>query len=92
MEIVLWIYGCSWAILLMVLLFSLIFQKQRFKDAFDGSPWIYVLLVLLAPIVILLIPYIVISSNIENRKRKKRNAEWELKQKKEEEERNQAKF
>lgn len=92
MEIVLWIYGCSWAILLIVLLFSVIFQKQRFKDSFDGSPWIYVLLVLLAPIVIFLIPYIVISSNIENRKRKKRNAEWELKQKKEEEERNQAKF
>ena len=68
MKILLFIYACSWALLLLVLAYSLIFEKQKFKEAFDESPWIYVAIFLLAPIVIFLIPYIVISSNIENRK------------------------
>ena len=92
MEIILWSYGCSWVILLLLLLYSLIFQKQKINDVFDDSLWIYVLIVLLAPLVILLIPCVLISSNIENRKKKKRNVEWDSRQKKEEAERNHAKF
>lgn len=92
MEITLWLYGCSWAILLLILLFSICFQKQKIKDAFDGSPWLYVLFLLFSPLVVLLIPYILISNRIKKRKCKKMNEERNLMEKKKEEEINLAKI
>lgn len=75
MNIVLIIYAVSWFILLVVYISSLISKKIKSSEK---EPWyLYALIIALAPLVVLLIPYLMISSFITNKKRKKTAKERE---------------
>lgn len=89
MAILLWIYGCSWAILGAIYLFAVI--KKRTAVADRESVWFFLAVLLLAPIVVLCIPYILISGHIEGKKNKARQAEYEKQQQLEQEEKEKAK-
>ena len=76
MKIVLIVYGISWLILMAVYIASL-FNKR--KNVFsEKEPWyLYAIIIAVAPIVVLLIPYLLISSFITNTKEKKAAKERE---------------
>ena len=86
MKIVLIIYGISWLIILIACLNSFLNKKNK-KDTFsiskDEDPWyMYVIAFLIAPVVVLAIPFILISNRKEEKARQKRNAKWEEEKKK----------
>ena len=89
MAILLWIYGCSWAILGAIYLFAVI--KKRTAEVDRESIWFLLAVFLFAPIVVLCIPYILISGHIKNKKAKIRAAEYELREQQEKERRELAK-
>jgi hypothetical protein len=74
MAILLWIYGCSWAILGAIYLFAVI--KKRTAEVDRESIWFLLAVFLFAPIVVLCIPYILISGHIKDKKAKIRAAEY----------------
>ena len=75
MKIVFIIYGISWLILLVVYISSLISKK---KKSSEKEPWyLYALIIALAPLDVWLIPYLLISSYITDKKRKKSAKERE---------------
>ena len=89
MAILLWIYGCSWAILVLIYLFAVI--KKRTAEVDRESIWFLLAVFLFAPIVVLCIPYILISGHIKDKKAKIRAAEYELREQQEKERRELAK-
>ena len=81
MKIVLIVYVISWLILLAIYIAS------RFKKNVDSSekqPWyLYAIIIVLAPLAVLLVPYILISSFIKKKKETKLAKEREEKEKQE---------
>ena len=89
MKTTLLIYAISWLILLIVYLTSRLGKNRDSGKSKD--PWyIYVIIFAIAPITVLIIPYIVWKSAKEEKQRKQRKADAELREKKEEERRNDA--
>lgn len=89
MKTVLIIYGISWIILLVVYLSSkLKKKKEQYNNPFNRKskePWyFYLAMILFAPLIILVIPYILIDEHIKDKAQKKRDAEWEEEKRKEE--------
>ena len=75
MKILIIIYTISWIVLLTIALISFL-QKNSSNPFKDKEPWyLYALLILCAPIVVLLVPYIIYSSYKNERKAKQRRAE-----------------
>ena len=76
MKIVIIIYIVSWSILLAVYIASLIGKK---KDRIsEKDPWyLYAIIIAFAPLVVLLIPYLLISSYIKEKKHEKAVKEQE---------------
>lgn len=75
MKILIIIYTISWIVLLTIALISFL-QKNSSNPFKDKEPWyLYALLILFAPIVVLLVPYIIYSSYKNERKAKQRRAE-----------------
>lgn len=72
MKILIIIYTISWIVLLTIALISFL-QKNNSNPFKDKKPWyLYALLILFAPIVVLLVPYIIYKNE---RKAKQRRAE-----------------
>lgn len=73
--IILAVYGISWAILLIVYLCSKFHKETHPEPFFDNKekePWyFYALLIVLSPIVVLYIPYSLISDAIKDKKHEK---------------------
>ncbi len=85
MKIVLLVYGISWGILLLIYLYSKFFQKPEKKRPYlhRQEPWyLDVSLIVFAPLVVLLAPYILISDVIKNKKQEKWQKEQEEKDRK----------
>lgn len=84
MKITLIIYGISWLILLCVFLYSKF--KQKDSDLYQNNEWyLYPIIVAFAPLVVLIMPYILVDGFIKDRKDRKRNAENEERQRLKEE-------
>lgn len=80
MKILIIIYAISWLIMLGVYVSSL-FSKNRLAKK---DPWyLYALIVILAPLLVLAIPYILISSYIKERKERKEDKECKANEDKE---------
>lgn len=91
MRIVAIIYGVAWLILLAIYVASL-FSKNRSLSV-SKEPWyIYAIIIGFAPIVVLIIPYIIWKSAKDDKEIKARNKEYERKQQEEEERINQANY
>lgn len=83
MKIVLIIYAVSWLIELLVYLLAIRKNNSFDSDSMDsGEKWAMVLAVLFAPIVILIVPFILINNARENRRdrkaEEKRNREKDI--------------
>lgn len=80
MKIVFLIYGISWAILLTVYLYS-VYQAHHGKSPISNNEWYYIVLLLLfAPLVVLVIPFILISDHKKDKQNKKLQQEREKKE------------
>lgn len=80
MKIVFLIYGISWTILLLVYVISLI-QAHHGKSPISNNEWYYIVLLLLfAPLVVLVIPFILISDHKKDKQNKKLQQEREKKE------------
>lgn len=77
MKILLIIYGISWLILLTVYVASLFSKKNNTSE--KESWYLYALIIALAPLCVLLIPYLLISSYITKMKQKKQEKKREQK-------------
>ena len=78
MRIVAIIYGVAWLILLAIYVASL-FSKNRSLSV-SKEPWyIYAIIIGFAPIVVLIIPYIIWKSDKDDKEIKARNKEYERK-------------
>ena len=77
MKIALIIYAISWLVLIAMLIVSFFLKN---KSTRENHPWyLYAFIIIFAPLVVLLLPYIIISPFIENKKHKKYIAEQEEK-------------
>lgn len=83
MKIALYLYAISWLILLAIVIISL-FQEKGSSPFKEKEPWyLYVLIILFAPLVVLIVPYILVKDGIESLKQKKTNKQREAEQEKE---------
>lgn len=77
MKVILLIYGISWVILLSVYLIS-VYQAHHGKSPISNNEWYYIVLLLLfAPLVVLVIPFILISDHKKDKQNKKLQQERE---------------
>lgn len=80
MKTILIIYGVSWLILLIVYLYSL-YQVHHGKSPIQKEPWyLYVIILGLAPLAVLVIPYILISDFLKGKQQRKYNEEKEMRE------------
>ena len=80
MTIALIVYGISWGLLLLIYLYSRFFQGN--STEISDEPWyLYAIIILFAPLVILIIPYILIKDAVDKKKNKKWKKEQDKKQK-----------
>ena len=77
MKIVLIVYVISWLILLAIYIAS---RFKKNADSSEKQPWyLYAIIIVLAPLAVLLVPYILISSFIKKKKETKLAKEREKK-------------